>query len=461
MAVVPARRAVLRLDALPSGHDVDPYRDAERGIDEVAWLYGDGLVGWSNGPVPLLAAALPDVSDGGKRYRYRLRATRWQDGEPVLSADVVSAFDTIRRGFWGTFEPYRGVREISATGDRSFDVVLRKPNRAFVRSFFGPYGSVALPVLRSMPASLPIGTGPFMVRERAELNRWRLERFEGSPRGRAHVDGIDLRFLFSRQTEYVSLLSGETDIALPLPGYFPASPSFRRIRRATGTTLMIFNAAGPFGDVLTRRTLANVLDVAGVQRGYDPRRTSLLASFQLKGANDARFAQALAHKPAAATELRRRLAGHEVRIITLPGTTVDIAMGLVGQTLAQAGVSVRMLPTPYGGLNGPNSPLRRGDFDLSLNSYAYADEPDLAADWSCAVRAPAGGNFARWCDPVLEEAIAKGDHEAAFRRLYDQLAAIPMSRAYEDIGVGPRVCGVPTPPLLVVATYSCPDWRMC
>jgi ABC-type transport system substrate-binding protein len=461
-AAIRGRRSVLHLDALPSGHDLDPYRDAEYGINEIAWLFGDGLVGWSNGPVPLLAEALPEMTDGGRRYRYRLRRTRWHDGQPVRSADVVRAFEAIRGGFWGTFQPYRGVREVVTAGDRAFDVVLRRPYAGFVRSFFGPYGKATLPVLRSADASIPIGTGPFAVRERIDLNRWRLESVGDSPRGRARVDGIDLRFLYSRQTEFVSLLSGETDIALPIPGRFPASPSFRRIRRTTGTTLLIFNLAGPFGDFRTRRALAKTLDVPALQRGYDPRRTSLLASFRLDGPNDERLTRLLARDLSFAEELRHRLAGHEVRIITLPGTTVDVAMGLVRQTLvSKTGVAVQMVATPYNGLFGPTSPLRRGTFDLAVNSYTYADEADLAADWSCASRAPSGGNFANLCDRALDRAIASGDREASFRRLYDGLAAIPLSRSYEDIGVARRVCDFTVPSSLVPATYSCAAWRLC
>lgn len=460
-AVVPRTRSVLRLSALPAGHDIDPYRDPERGIDEIAWLYGDGLVGWANGPVPMLAAELPSASAGGTRYRYRLRPLRWHDGEPVRSSDVAAAFAAVRDGFWGTFEPYRSVSEIVVTGDRAFDVVLREPNRGFVRSFFGPYGGVALPLLRSAAGALPVGTGPFAVRERLDVSRWRLERAGGSPRGTARIDRIDLQFLYSRETEFVTLLTGETDVALPIPGRFPASPSFRRLRRTNGTTLMLFNAAGPFGDFETRSAFAKTVNVAAIQRAYDPARAALLASFRLDGSNDERLARLLAYDPSAAAELRRRLSGHEVRIVTLPGTTVDVAMGLVRQTLAGLDISVRMLATPYNGLYGPASPLRTGDFDLALNSYAYADEADLAADWSCGTRAPAGGNFARWCDPAVEAAIRRGDREGAFRGLYDRLAAIPMSRAYEDIGVGARVCDFRAPPLLVPATYSCPSWRLC
>lgn len=461
-ATVPSGRSMLRLDAFPAGHDIDPYRDPEYGVDEIAWLYADGLVGWENGPVPLLAEALPEVADGGRRYRYRLRKARWHDGENLSSRDVLAAFGAIREGFWGTFEPYRSVREIVRTGDRSFDVVLQRPYAGFVRSFFGPYGSFALPLLRSATASLPVGTGPFAVRDRHDISSWRLESFADSPRGRARVDRIELRYLYSRQTELIGLEAGECDIALPLPGDFQASPSFRRLRRTTGTTVMMFNFDGPFGDYRVRRALAKVLDVATLQRRYDRGRTSLLASLRLDGGNDARLASALAHDSKFVEELRRRLGGHEIRIMTLPGTSVDSAMEFVRQTLVNdVGLSVQMIATPYGELFGPMSPLRRGEFDLAVNSYAYADDADLAADWSCAFRVPNGGNFARWCDPAFERSIASGNRGAAFRRLYDRLAAIPLSRAYEDIGVGRRVCDVPAPTTLVPMTYTCTAWRFC
>ncbi|HYW54010.1 MAG TPA: ABC transporter substrate-binding protein [Dongiaceae bacterium] len=462
VAAVRARRSVLRLSALPAGHDVDPYRDAERGIDEIAWLYADGLVGWNGAPTPLLAARLPAIGDRGRRYRYDLREVRWHDGEPLRATDVVNAFAAVRRSFWGTYEPYRGVRAVVPTGERSFEVVLEQPNATFVRTFFGARARPSLPLLRSSPGSLPVGTGPFAVRERIESNRWRLEQAGDTVRGRARLDAIDLRYLFSRETEFVTLLTGETDVALPIPGRFPVSASFRRIRRSNGITLMLLNAEGPFGDFATRVALAGSLDVFLIQRGYDRHRASLLASFRLDRGNDPALARRLAPHPAAIGELSRRLSGHEVRLITLPGTSVDIVMGLVRQRLVNdAGVAVRMIRTPYDGLYGPTSPLRTGDFDLALNSYAYVDAADLRADWSCAMRAPAGGNFSRWCDHELDAAIAKGDAAAAFRRLYDRLAAIPMSEAYEDIGVAHRVCDVPAPAALVPATYTCSDWRIC
>jgi MarR-like DNA-binding transcriptional regulator SgrR of sgrS sRNA len=454
------RRSVLRLSAMPAGQDVDPYRDQRSRVDEIAWLFADGLVGWSRGPVPLLAAHLPEASDGGRRYRYRLRPARWHDGTTVTSADVVNAFNAVKRGYWQFDAPYRDVREVVPRSDRAFDVVLKYPNPGFVRSFFGAYGRPALPLLRSVPGGLPLGTGPFAVRARPDFNRWRLERSDGSPRGRARFDAIDLRYLYSAQTNIVTLLAKETDIALPLPSRYRDSNQFRRIRRTNGTTLLIFNAAGPFGAFTAREAFAKTVDVATVQRDYDPRRSSLLATFLLTGPNDDRFARALAHDSTAAGTLQRFLAGQAVRLITQQGT-VETAMGSVRDRLVELGIEVQMLQTPFEELYGPLSPLRRGNFDIAVNSYPYADESDLAADWTCASRPPAGGNFARWCDAELDRAILAGDRKAAFRRLYDRIAAIPLSRGYEHIGVGPRACNVSAPPLLVPATYSCADWSSC
>ncbi len=96
----------LRLAALPLAHDVDPYRDAEPGADELAWLYGDGLVGWEGRPVPLLAERLPEAAEDGRRYRYELRGeVRWHDGAPLRAQDVAAALAAVRAPRWGTHRP--------------------------------------------------------------------------------------------------------------------------------------------------------------------------------------------------------------------------------------------------------------------------------------------------------------------------------------------------------------------
>jgi ABC-type transport system substrate-binding protein len=466
------RRTVLRLDVVPSGHDVDPYRDPEFGISEIAWLYADGLMGWSDGPVPLLAENFPEVLDGGLRHRYKLRDSRWHDGKPVTSDDVAQAVDAVKNGvhpagsqaaahYWSTVEPYRSIQMVTVRSRKSFDVVLDKPMRSFARTFFSAYGRDALPLLRSSVDALPIGTGPFALRARLDLNRWRLERAETSRRGRPRLDAIDLRYLYDSQFDVAPLKRGETHVVIPLPGRTPVDPAYRRIARVTGTALLIFNASGTFRDVELRRSFAKMINVPLLQRRYDPGQRSFLASFLVAGANDAALERSLQPDEAASATLRAGLRGSSVRIVTVPRGTAFQVADSVRDLLTKADMRAELVIAQYAGLFGPNSPLRRGEFDLAVNSYIYGDEADLAADWGCAEQPPQGGNFARYCDPTFEAAVAAGNTTAALRRLYDQLVAIPLSRAHEDIGVGPAVCEFPAPPLLVPATLSCARWRLC
>ena len=457
--VIEPRR--LRLAALPLAHDIDPYRDAEPGADELAWLYGDGLVGWENGPVPLLAARLPEAVDGGRRYRYALREARWHDGAPLRAQDIAAAFATVRATRWGTHRPYRSVREVVVRDERHFDVVLDSPDHGFVRSFFGPYGTPALPVLRHAADGTPIGTGPFALRARPELGRWVFEPRRTSPRGVAHLGALEVRLLGSERTAGVMLLSGEADIALPLTPAAAAGGRFARVRRFTSTAVLLCNVQGALASAAARRAFAGSVDVPRLQRVYVRQHGVPLASLLMAGPNDATFASALAPDPTAPERLRRHLGQRELIVAYVAESPAhQRVFAYLFDALARAGIQARALPAPGTVYLGAAGPLRTGRFDVAIDGFTYADDPDLASDWTCANRPPAGGNFARWCDAAFDGAIRRGDRAAALRRLYEELVCIPLARAYEDIGVGPRVRGFTPPAPLVVATYGCARWNL-
>jgi len=457
----PARGRTLRLDANPLGHDIDPYRDPESGIDELAWLYADGLVGWDGHTVPLLAASLPAETDGGRRLHYRLRRADWHDGRRFVARDVADALESIRATRWGTSEPYRSIRELVVEGDHDFDVILDSPRPGFVRSFFGPYGTPALPLVRRAPDGMPLGTGPFAVRARPELQRWRLERYNASPRGSPRLDAIELRLLSSDMSANVRLLSGEADIALPLTPNAFGTDRFRRLRRITSTAVLILNADRTLHDVAARRAFAHAIDVPSLQRAYDRKRMTLLASLLLSGGNDARFARALAFDRSTTAALRGAVADRELTIVFVTESPAQTRMAtLLQQTLLTAGVASALRPAPTSRYTSLEGPLRSGAFDIAVVPLTYGDDPDFEADWSCDSRPPAGGNFARWCEPGFESAIRRGERRAALRMLYDTIACIPLSRAYEDLGISPPVRGFVAPPLLVPATYSCTRWEL-
>jgi ABC-type transport system substrate-binding protein len=451
----------LRLAALPLAHDIDPYRDAEPGADELAWLYADGLVGWSSGPVPLLAASLPEVADGGRLYRYTLRKAFWHDGRQVTSYDVAAAVRTIRATAWGMHEPYRSVRKLIVHDERHFDVALDSPQRSFTRSFFGAYGTPVLPLLRHDDDGMPIGTGPFRVVSRPDLGRWLLQRSTGSPRGTPIVDLLDVRLLSSEITAGVQLSSGEIDIALPLSPAVAATGQFSAIRRPTSTAALLLNAEGALRTPILRRAFAAAIDVPRLQRRYDVRRTDLLASLLMSGPNDVDFARALAYDPLAVAALKGPLAGRDLLVASVAASpSHGRVVAQLADTFERNGIGYRMISVPPGRYLDAAGPLRTGRFDVAIDGFAYLDDPDLAADWSCWSQPPSGANFARWCDAAFDDAVRRGDTNRALRRLYESMVCIPLSRAYEDIGIRSRVRGFATPSPGVPATYDCARWAV-
>jgi peptide/nickel transport system substrate-binding protein len=91
---------------------------------------------------PLLAAALPEMSDGGKRYVIRLRsAVPFHDGSTMNADDVVASLQR-----WGRLSP-RGrtpwafLDSISATDPGTIEILLKRPYSPLLNLLAFPNGS--------------------------------------------------------------------------------------------------------------------------------------------------------------------------------------------------------------------------------------------------------------------------------------------------------------------------------
>jgi ABC-type transport system substrate-binding protein len=460
-AAAAAELPVLRVAAAPTGHDIDPYLDAERGVDELAWLYGDGLTGWNGRLVPLLAQRLPEISAAGTAYHYRLRDAVWHDGRPLRASDVADAFAKIRTTAWGTHDPYARVVDVRVDGPLDVTVRLDAPYRRFAASFFGPLGFPALPLLRHDGGPVPLGTGPFAVKRRLDLTRWSLVRWEASPRGSGELGGIELMLLGAELTATVQMLSGEADIALPLAPNAVGAEHFTRIPRVTSAAVLLMNTEGFLRTTAVRHAFAAVAGVPALQRAYDRRRTDVFASIMMEGPNDPGLRAALEYRPQLGPILAGATRDRELVLAYVHGSPAhERTMTLLQQNLAAAGVASALRPSPLALYSDLIGPLRKGTFDVAIDGFAYGDDADLAADWSCANRPPHGGNFARWCDPAFDRALQRRAPETALRLLYDGLPFVPLSRAYEYVGVAPRVGGFALAGPSLPATYLCARWSI-
>jgi peptide/nickel transport system substrate-binding protein len=191
-AIVPSRRTVLlgaaastalpalRVRAQPvsvlniatSGDPgpLDPTPVTSDLLSEITQLFFETL--YIFGPdysiAPLLAAELPDISDGGKRYVIKLRSgVPYHDGSTMNADDVVASLQR-----WGRLSP-RGrtpwafLDSISAKDPSTVEIVLKQPYSPLLNLLAFPNGSPQIMPKRvaTMPDPLKdfTGTGPFKL----------------------------------------------------------------------------------------------------------------------------------------------------------------------------------------------------------------------------------------------------------------------------------------------------------
>lgn len=124
----------------------------------------DTLSGWSDSmaAVPRLAESW-EVDPTGKRWRIRLRDTRFHDGRPLAPDDVLYTFRRIADPATGaTAAKLFGIVDPTASralGPRDVEVVLTAPNFLFPLSWAAPGAEIVPQGTTSFDR--PIGTGPF------------------------------------------------------------------------------------------------------------------------------------------------------------------------------------------------------------------------------------------------------------------------------------------------------------
>ncbi len=228
--------------------------------------------------VPDLAASVPSASNGGisadgRTVTYRLNPNaKWQDGQKVTSRDVKFTYDYIMR--MRARVPWReGYEKIQSvdTPDES-TVVLR---------FIEPYGlyphlfSFILPSHRAADFAdisrmnynlLPVGSGPFILKDWRRGDSLVFEANPGYHRGRPVLDSIVYKIVTDRQIVLSQLKIGEVDIVNNI-GF----DQLDQVRAMTGVNTFVtrstilehldFNMDNPlFADMRVRMSIAAAID---------------------------------------------------------------------------------------------------------------------------------------------------------------------------------------------------------
>lgn len=261
-------------------------------------LMGDGLLDYdeSNQLVPSLAAEMPKASDGGKRFRFRLRrGVLFHTGEELTAKDVVYSMHRLLdpdvpspgASYYAQIEgvaAYRSgeakqIRGIRALSRYEVEFHLSEPNQTFLAAIAMPFAYPVPDGYYERPdidaATQPTGVGPFKLVSWERGVRLTFTRHTDYFRaGLPHVDHMVYLENLNRSVAAMRFRNGDLDAIHRFnPAdylYFTQSKAWRPYLLKTSQVnlwgVVMNNEVPPFDNVHVRRAVAFAVDRDGWNR---------------------------------------------------------------------------------------------------------------------------------------------------------------------------------------------------
>jgi len=182
-------------------------------------------------PMPLLAAALPQISEDGKIYTITLREdVKFHDGSSMSSADVVASLKRWTELASRGKQTATMIEKIEALDAKTVQISLSAPYAPLISLLaFNNSAAIILPQAnQAEPMSEFIGTGPYKLQERKPDQYIQLVRFDDyrSPEGESSLYGgqrqqnvDEIRFVPvpDASTRVEAAISGQYDYVDSIP----------------------------------------------------------------------------------------------------------------------------------------------------------------------------------------------------------------------------------------------------
>ena len=441
---------------------------------------------------PDLAETVPSHANGGisadgLTITYRLRpGLRWQDGKPLTAADVAFTFSLIHdpKSEAEAASNYANVASVVARDSRTVVFHLKRPQANALTSFFRTPGGAILPqhLLQSISDlrhaafnAHPVGSGPYVVESWARGTDLQLRANHLYFRGSPQIERLRIEFLPDANTRVFEALSGNLDVAA---GIAPRSAA----ELGQGNSLRIFDVPEPFLSFLAVRVNADPLDDPRVRRalGIAADRGAIVRKAYLGYASPAvefvppwtQYATVRAYRPQDLGEAAALLdrAGWRVgpdgvreragRSLELALTfNADSASGRTAALLLQSewrrlGINVALRGVHTQALFALDGVLARGNFQVALYANGFLPDSDPNRDFLFSSRMipPAGDNYARYRNPVVDAAVLRGNESLdpavrakAYATIAKQIATdapyIPLVWMHDIFAVSQRLAG--------------------
>ena len=267
----------------------------------LTYRHADGKAG--SEVIPGLARALPEISEDGRTYRFRLReGLRYSDGSPVLASDFKRAVERVFRlnssgspfftdivGAAAFAKTKTGGVPGIVTDDKSGEITIRlvRPRGTFLQELALPF-TAPLPAGtpdEDLSADPPPATGPYAIVSSRPGRGWSYARnpFWAKANAKAmpelpggHVDRIEVTVLRNPQSQVDDVEAGRYDwMENPPPAdrFAEVKEKYEgtqfRLQPTESTYFFWMNTSqAPFDDVRVRRAVNYAVDPRALERIY-------------------------------------------------------------------------------------------------------------------------------------------------------------------------------------------------
>ncbi|MFE7111283.1 ABC transporter substrate-binding protein [Streptomyces sp. NPDC057575] len=221
---------------------------------------------------PGLATALPEVSDDGLTYTYRLRkGVKFSDGEPFGAKDVVFTYRTIldEKTNNASRTELDAVKSVEAAGDDTVVFTLKYPYAPFARRTVLPIAPEHIAGKQDVNngdfTTHPIGTGPYLLTKWSKGEKIAFKANPGYWGGAPEVKKFTMAIIKDDDVRATRLRSGELDGAILPPNLAKGFARTGGTRTYAATTYDYRTVTLPThnevtGDIAVRRALDVAVD---------------------------------------------------------------------------------------------------------------------------------------------------------------------------------------------------------
>jgi len=177
------------------------------------------------GATPLLAAALPTISEDGKTYTIPLRTgIKFHDGSVMTSADVVASLERWMKIATRGKQAAEVIESVVATDDATVTISLKTPYAPLVALLsFNNAAAIIIPAANASqdPLESFIGTGPYKLQERVPDQYIQMVRFEDYQPLAGESDGYGgARHQYLDEIRFVPVPDPNTRIGVAMAGQY-------------------------------------------------------------------------------------------------------------------------------------------------------------------------------------------------------------------------------------------------